>query len=131
MYKRHETGKYGEYIACEFLIKNNYEIFLRNFRCKIGEIDIIAKDKDELVFVEVKTRKQKKYGTPAEAVDNRKRQHIFFVAEYFLMVNRIENVYCRIDTIEIYILDEKIKINHIKNSLLERPYKNKNMMEIE
>ena len=55
MYKSHITGKIGEKIAQEYLIKNDYEILVKNFRCKQGEIDIIAKDKNELVFIEVKT----------------------------------------------------------------------------
>lgn len=125
MYKRHETGKDGEVFACDFLIKNGYEIILRNFRCKVGEIDIIAKDKDEIVFVEVKTRKQSEFGLPAEAVDKRKRTHMFFVAEYFLMINHIENIFCRFDVIEVYIKKDKFKINHIKNCISERPYLNK------
>lgn len=122
MYKRHETGKDGEELAYEFLAKNNYKIITRNFRCKIGEIDIIAEDGDELVFIEVKTRKQRDYGLPAEAVDKRKKKHIFYVAEYFLMINHIENIFCRFDVIEVYIFNNKTKINHIKNCILERPY---------
>lgn len=131
MYKRHETGRDGEELAYKFLIKNNYEIIMKNFRCKIGEIDIIAKDEDELVFVEVKTRKQKEYGLPAEAVNKRKRTHMFFVAEYFLMVNNIENIFCRFDVIEVYMLENKNRINHIKNCIEKRPYINKKDWSIE
>lgn len=131
MYKRHETGRKGEEIACEFLIKNNYKILIKNFRCKIGEIDIIAKENDEIIFVEVKTRKQKKYGLPAEAVNKRKRNHMFFVAEYFLMINNMENIFCRFDVIEVYITNKKIKINHIKNCIEKRPNINIMNREIE
>lgn len=123
MYKRHETGRNGEKLACDFLIKKGYEIIKQNFRCKVGEIDIIAKDENELVFVEVKTRKQKEYGLPAEAVDNRKKRHMFFVAEYFLMINNIENTFCRFDIIEVYVFKNEIKFNHIKNCVMERPKK--------
>lgn len=131
MYKRHETGRIGEEIACEFLIKNNYKILIKNFRCKIGEIDIIAKENDEIIFIEVKTRKQKEYGLPAEAVDKRKRNHMFFVAEYFLMINNMENIFCRFDVIEIYITKQDIKINHIKNCVEKRPNINIRNMENE
>lgn len=56
MYERHETGKIGEEIAVAYLKQNGYQIIERNFECRQGEIDIIAKDKNDLVFVEVKTR---------------------------------------------------------------------------
>ena len=91
----------------------------------MGEIDIIAKDKNEIVFIEVKTRCQKKYGSPSEAVDRRKKRHIYHVAEFYLIINKLENAFCRIDVIEVYFKDEKIFVNHIKNSVQDRPFKDK------
>ena len=125
MYKRHETGKTGEDLACDFLLKKNFEIIERNFRCKIGEIDIISKDKEELVFVEVKTRTQKMYGNPAEAIDIKKKKHIYRAAEYYMLINNIENVFCRLDVMEVYIYKNSYKINYFKNCILEKPKKNK------
>lgn len=61
MYKSHELGLQGENIATRYLIQNNYVIVERNFNCYFGEIDIIAKDKNEFVFIEVKTRTTNKY----------------------------------------------------------------------
>ena len=122
MYRDHETGKEGEDIACEYLLKHKIELIERNFRCKMGEIDIIAKEGKELVFIEVKTRGQKHYGTPAEAVNRRKKRHIYHVAEYYLMLHHIENVYCRIDVIEVYLHGKEVKINHIRNCISDRPY---------
>ena len=75
------------------------------------------------MFVEVKTRSQKRYGNPAEAVDKRKKKHIYHAAEYFMLINRIENLFCRIDVIEVYIYENNIRINHLKNSILEKPYR--------
>lgn len=124
MYKRHETGKNGEDMACDYIEKLGYEIIERNYRNKLGEIDIIAKDKNELVFIEVKTRCQRNYGRPSEAVDIKKKKHIYHVAEIYLIKHKIENVFCRIDVIEIYIKNEKTSINHIKNSIQEQPIKN-------
>ena len=69
MYVRHELGSDGEAEACEFLKKIGYKIVEKNYRCKIGEIDIVANEGDELVFVEVKTRSQKLFGDPSEAVN--------------------------------------------------------------
>ena len=114
MYYKQELGQIGEKIASEYLLENNYRIISRNFRTRLGEIDIIAIDKDELVFIEVKSRTTDKYGKPSEAVDYEKIKHILRVAEYYLYVNKIENVYCRIDVIEVIINKEQYYINHIK-----------------
>ena len=125
MYQNQETGKKGEDIAAENLTKQGYHILERNFYCKLGEIDIIAIDtisKNELVFIEVKSRKQSIYGRPSEAVDIRKKQHIYKVAEYFLMIHNLENRFIRFDVIEVLEkLSQKIQIHHIKNAILEKP----------
>lgn len=73
MYYKQQRGKIGEDMATEYLNKKGYKILERNFECRQGEIDIIALDKDEIVFVEVKTRTSKKYGLAAEAVDENKK----------------------------------------------------------
>ena len=123
-----QIGLLGENLATDFLISQGYHILKRNFNCKIGEIDIIAidnVDKNELVFVEVKTRTQNLYGSPSEAVDFRKTKHLYKVAEYFLMINKLENTFVRFDVIEIKEnLRHKIRINHIKNIILDRPERN-------
>jgi len=125
MYKNKSTGTLGENIATEYLLKQGYYIYKRNFQCKIGEIDIIAIDpidKNELVFIEVKTRQQDLYGTPGESVNQNKINHIYNVAEYFLMLNKLEHCYIRFDVIEIYKkTNDKVQINHIKNAILESP----------
>jgi putative endonuclease len=104
----------GEDLACEYLKNNGYKIIERNFTARQGEIDIIALDKDELVFIEVKTRTSIKYGKPAEAVDSKKQKHLTKTAEYYLYSRNLENEFVRIDIIEIYIYNNKYKINHIK-----------------
>ena len=115
MYFRQEIGRWGEKIACEYLEKNNYKIIEKNFSCKQGEVDIIAQDigKKELVFIEVKTRSNFKYGNPADSVNNTKQKHIKNTIKYYLYKNNIQNIAIRIDVIEIYI-EKKCKINHIK-----------------
>lgn len=118
MYQRHITGRRGEDIAAQYLIQNSYEIIERNFYCRQGEIDIIAKDKIELVFVEVKTRKNKTYGRPIDAVTVYKQEHIIKSIEYYVFKNKLEKVPIRIDVIEIYKnAKNKYYINHIKNAL--------------
>ena len=117
MYERHIIGKNGEDIAEEYLLENGYEIIERNFSCRQGEIDIIAKDKDEYVFIEVKTRTNRNYGEPAAAVTYYKRKHIIKSVEYYLFLRRLENVFVRIDVIEIYWEKEEYRINHIKAAI--------------
>lgn len=107
----------GEEFAKDFLERNDYYILERNFRCKIGEIDIIAYDKKEEVIasVEVKTRRSIKYGMPKEAVDKKKQKHIVSATKYYLLVNKLMNYKVRFDVIEIYLTGCTYKINHIKN----------------
>ena len=117
MYQRHIIGKEGEEISIKYLCENNYQMIHRNFRCKQGEIDVIAKDlkTQELVFFEVKRRNTLSYGNPLDAVDTKKRKHLYFTIEYYIYKNHIRNCDIRFDVIEIY----KNKINHIKNCELE------------
>ena len=122
MYERHELGKIGEEIVSKYLEKNNYKILLRNFRCKQGEIDIIAKEGQEYVFIEVKTRTNIFYGLPKEAVNGNKKSHIYRAVEYFVYMNKLENVSIRIDVIEVYKNEKKFIVNHIKHAITERPF---------
>ena len=119
MYFRRKIGIFGENVACKYLLENNYKIVERNFFCRQGEIDIIAIDiiKNELVFIEVKTRCNYNYGNPIESVDLKKQKHIKQVIKYYIYKNRIENTTIRIDIIEIYIKKQSIKINHVKQVL--------------
>lgn len=117
MYQRHITGKIGEDIACQYLSKNNYKIIERNFNCRQGEIDIIAKDKNEIVFIEVKTRRNNSYGSPIDAITYYKQKHIIKSVQYYLYKEKLENSFVRIDVIEVYSKEEKYYVNHIKNAI--------------
>lgn len=114
MYKRHKTGRQGEDLACKYLEKNNYKILTRNFRCKQGEIDIIAYDTEnnEIVFIEVKTRNNQKFGSPIDAVDKTKIKHMLNTIKYYIYINKLDKYFIRIDAIEIY--SNFNYINHIK-----------------
>lgn len=114
IYIKKELGNIGEQIASEYLKKQNYKILERNFFCKQGEIDIIAKDKQEIVFIEVKTRTNTKFGYPSEAVDNKKLKHMYKTAQYFLYKTKSLNNLIRFDVIEVLIQNGKISINQIK-----------------
>lgn len=117
MNEKQIEGKTGENVATKYLENQGYKIICNNFRCMQGEIDIIAKDKNELVFVEVKTRKSKMYGEAREAVDRNKQKHILEATKYYLYKNRKENNFVRIDVIEVYIKKNKFTINHIKQAI--------------
>ena len=97
---RQLLGNWGEDEACIALKKRGYKIILRNFRCKTGEIDIIATDKDTLVFVEVKTRSSNIRGTPAEAVTSSKQKHIIRSAQWFMQKRKYKGL-CRFDVVAI------------------------------
>ncbi len=104
MTTKQREGCFGENESTEYLIRHGYKIIERNFSCKQGEIDIIAKDKEYLVFIEVKTRSSIKYGEAKEAVDKEKQKHIYNSAMYYLYKNRMEDALTRVDVIEVYIV---------------------------
>lgn len=109
-----EIGKKGEKLAQEYLVKNRYKIIDTNKRfSRFCEIDIIALDKDTLVFCEVKTRKTNICGSPFEAITKSKYQNIKKGVFYYLQENpKFKNF--RIDAISI-ILEPKLEIKHLKN----------------
>lgn len=115
MYTNQELGQLGEKLAKKFLEEREYQIICQNFRSRQGEIDIIAKDKDNtIVFVEVKTRTTVEFGNPAEAVNETKVEHILKTAKYYLYSNRIIDSNIRFDIIEVFIFRGRNKVNHIK-----------------
>lgn len=105
-------GVSGESKAGVYLKKNGYKIIEKNYKTKIGEIDIIASYKKSIVFIEVKARDTIAFGNPSEAVNIFKQNKIHKVAEQFLIENKLLDIPCRFDVIEI-VGD---KINHIENA---------------
>lgn len=113
--KNQDLGKYGENKACEYLSKKKYKIIERNFLCRQGEIDIIAiSETKELVFIEVKTRSNLKYGMPCEAVTSNKIKNIIFSSKYYIMKNNLYNYNVRYDVMEVLVINKACFINHIK-----------------
>ena len=108
-------GNFGEDKAESFLIQRGYKIVTRNFYTKFGEIDIIAKKKKEIVFCEVKTRTNLKFGRPSESVNYNKKKHMLKAANYFLYKQNLFDSEIRFDIIEIYIHKNSVFINHIKD----------------
>lgn len=110
---KREVGNQYEDLAVAYLLKQGYHIVKRNFRCKMGEIDMIAYDQDYLCFIEVKYRFNNQAGVPAEAVSFYKQKRITQTAKYYMMLEQIyEDTPCRFDVVECY--PERIAI--IKNA---------------
>lgn len=117
MYYKQQIGRNGEDIATKYLMENGYKILERNFNCWQGEIDIIALDKQEIVFIEVKTRRNTRYGYAVEAVNDIKKKHLWKAVEYYVFSRNLQNEFIRIDVIEVYINRKDFNINHIKKAI--------------
>ena len=111
-----EIGKYGENLACEFLIQKGCKIVDRNYKfSRYGEIDIIALDKDELCFIEVKTRRTNTFGTPMEAITKDKLLKILSCIKNYTSKTNLKYKRTRVDAISIELTEQNPKITHIKN----------------
>ncbi len=112
-----ELGKRGEDLAASYLKKKGYSIVTRNYRKRFGEVDIIARDGDTLVFVEVKTRSSQRFGTGAEAVDLRKQQQLSRIAQDYLVSRQVEYHQARFDVIAVALANpQQPQFTHIKNA---------------
>ncbi len=114
--KTTEIGKQGEQYAIQFLKEKNYAILTTHFIYNHGEIDIIAKEENEIVFVEVKTRRSKKFGKPEESVTPKKQELLRRTAEGYITQNNLTNISCRFDVIAISFHQQKIMYEHFKNA---------------
>lgn len=99
--QKNTFGKRGEIIAVNYLKNKGYNILETNYKNKVGEIDIIAMDKNYIVFVEVKTRMSRFFGDPLEAVDERKQYKIRSVASGYLLQKHKTEANCRFDVVSV------------------------------
>lgn len=111
-----KLGEFGEDKAVEYLQKKGYKILERNFSYSRGEIDIIVSDQKYIVFVEVKLRRTEGYGTPQEAVDQRKQGKIKNTARYYLLSKGVKKKKIRFDVISIQIKNGRGYLRHFKNA---------------
>lgn len=111
-----QVGKRGEEAALRFLRQRGYRILQKNYVCKMGEVDLIAKEKDTLVFIEVKTRTSTAFGPPQLAVNAAKQIQLSQAALSFLKEKRLEDVRARFDVVAVLLGPEGEKIELIKDA---------------
>ncbi len=110
---RRDTGILGEKLAREFLKKRGYRIVATNYRCPEGEIDIIARQKDCLVFIEVRTKTGLGFGGPEESITRTKRSHLRAAAAHYQLEHDDQSSSYRIDVVAVE-LDEKGKLSRLE-----------------
>ncbi len=111
-----ELGRRGEEIAFRYLKKKGYRIIEKNYVCKMGEMDIIAAEKDTLVFIEVKTRTSREFGPPQLAVNTWKQRQLSKVALSYLNEKRLRDVKARFDVVAIVLVGKNEEIELIQDA---------------
>ncbi len=114
--ERRSLGKKGEGLAVSHLQKLNYKILERNYKCIVGEIDIIAREKDTLVFIEVKTRATRDFGGPAAAVNKHKQRQLSKVALTYLNQKKLIDLPARFDVVAVEFIPPLFRIEVIRDA---------------
>jgi putative endonuclease len=114
MKPQQRLGRWGEQAAADYLEKQGYVILERNFRAARGEIDLVARQKNILVFVEVKARSSNRYGYPEYSVSPKKRQHILSAAQEYILSHPEFRTW-RVDVIAVEGETGKANIRHFEN----------------
>ena len=113
---RKRTGKKGEDIAVAYLISRGYRIVERNYKCPLGEIDIVARDGDEIVFVEVKSRKSEEFGDPQLAVGLKKQKKVSRISLAYLKEKHLYPCNARFDVVAIKMRPDGSTVELIQNA---------------
>ena len=113
---RKVLGAEGERAAEEFLGRQRYRIVERNYRCPLGEVDLIALDGKTVVFIEVKTRTGPGFGSPLEAVDDRKQRQVSRAAQHFLTAHRLHDRAARFDVVGVWWEDGRPVCELVRNA---------------
>jgi len=115
-YAKQVLGREGEKIAEQYLKKKGYKLVARNYRCSVGEIDLIVLDRRVIVFVEVKTRTGNGFGTPLEAVEFKKQRKMIQAAQYFLSAKKLNERDARFDVVGISWPQREPLVEHVENA---------------
>ena len=105
-------GEKSEQLACDFLLKQGLQTIEKNFRCKYGELDLVMRDRQTLVIVEVRFRKSGKYGGALESITHKKQSRIIAATQYYLLQHKINDA-IRFDVIT---MSNDCDINWVKNA---------------
>jgi putative endonuclease len=108
-------GTAAEDLACRYLETRGLKLVARNFRCRSGELDLIMRDGAQLVFVEVRSRRHSRYGTPAESVTRAKQQRLLRAAAFYLQRRRLD-LPCRFDVVAILQADGEPEMEWIRDA---------------
>jgi len=114
--RRIRTGKQGEDLAVAYLRNAGYQIVAQNYRCLYGEVDVIARDGDTIVFIEVKSRKSETFGQPQEAVGREKQKKLSRISLHYIQQKRLEARNARFDVIAVRMSPEETRIDLIRNA---------------
>lgn len=121
-----KIGREGEALAVAYLKKKGFRVVAQNYRCQLGEIDIVAVDRKTLCFIEVKTRSTGDYDRPEAAVHKRKQHQLSKVALWFLKERHLEDVRARFDVVAIRRRGDLNEVQHFRNAFeLMYPEKNR------
>lgn len=113
---RLEIGRHGEELAREYLENAGYSILATNYRSPLGELDLVVKKDDTIVFVEVRTRSTPSFGTPLESIDRRKQERLIRLALQFCAHHCLYSKHLRFDVIGIYLQKNEAVIEHIPDA---------------
>ena len=116
---RGRLGQWGESHARRYLEGKGYTVSATNYRCRWGEVDIVARHGEEIVFIEVRTRRGAAFGTPEESVTATKSQRLVATAQHYLGSNGLEQSQWRVDLVSIHldVAGKLLEVNHLENAV--------------
>lgn len=109
-------GRRGEAAAEAYLLQRGYHILARNYRCPLGELDVVAQEGGSVVFIEVKTRRGDRAGSGGEAISARKRWRMTRLAHYYLAAHGLEGQPCRFDVVSLSVRPGETRVQVWRNA---------------
>jgi len=111
--ERQRLGRWGEQAAAAYLKQSGFRVVASNVRTPVGELDLVARHGRLQVFVEVKTRRSRSFGAPAEAVDARKQRQVIRAAQWYLAQDGHDDCEIRFDVVAVDVENGRVRIEHI------------------